>query len=61
MILGEKSERRNQSSFSFLKNVNFWKSLPWVPEFEYPPLHLIKAFDTKKRKFHIHVILQSAE
>ena len=38
MILREKSERQNQSSFSFLENINFCKSLPRVPEFEYPPL-----------------------
>ena len=38
MILGEKSERRDQSSFPFLENINFWKSLPRAPEFEYPPL-----------------------
>ena len=35
---GEKSERRDQSSFSFLENINFWKSLRRAPEFEYPPL-----------------------
>ena len=40
MILGEKSERRDQSSFSFLENINFWKSLPRAPEFEYPPLSM---------------------
>ena len=34
----EKSKRRDQSSFSFLENINFWKSLPRAPEFEYPPL-----------------------
>ena len=28
MILGEKIERRDQSPFSFLENINFWKSLP---------------------------------
>ena len=38
MILGEKSERRDQSPFSFLENINFWESLPRTPEFEYPPL-----------------------
>ena len=38
MILGEKSERRDQSSFSFLENINLWKSLPRATEFEYPPL-----------------------
>ena len=38
MILREKSERRDQSSFSFLENINFWKSLPRALEFEYPPL-----------------------
>ena len=38
LILGEKSERRDQSSFSCLVNINFWKSLPRAPEFEYPPL-----------------------
>ena len=38
MILGEKSERRDQNSFSFLENINFWKSLPRAPEFEYPTL-----------------------
>ena len=38
MTLGEKSERRNQSPFSFLENINFWKFLPWAPEFEYPTL-----------------------
>ena len=37
MILGEKSERRDQSSFSCLVNINFRKSLPRAPEFEYPP------------------------
>ena len=39
MILGEKSERQDQSCFSFLENINFPKSLPRAPEFEYPPLH----------------------
>ena len=38
MTLGEKSERRNQSPFSFLENINFWKFLPRAPEFEYPPM-----------------------
>ena len=38
IISGEKSERRDQSSFSFLENINFWKTLPRAPEFEYPPL-----------------------
>ena len=41
VILGAKSERRDQISFSFfLKNINFRKSLPRAPEFEYPPLML---------------------
>ena len=40
MILGEKSERQDQSSFSCLENINFWKSLPRAPEFEYTPLAL---------------------
>ena len=40
MILGEKSERRDQSSFSFLENINFRKSLPRASEFEYPPLNI---------------------
>ena len=38
MILGEKSERRDKSFFSCLEYINFRKSLPRVPEFEYPPL-----------------------
>ena len=38
MILGEKSERRHQSFFSCLENINFRKSLPRAPKFEYPPL-----------------------
>ena len=38
MIFEEKSERRDQSSFSFLENINFQKSLPRAPEFKYPPL-----------------------
>ena len=38
MILGEKSERRDQSPFSFSENINLWKSLPRAPEFEYLPL-----------------------
>ena len=38
MILGKKSERRNQSPFFFLENINFWKFLPRAPGFEYPPL-----------------------
>ena len=46
MILGEKSERRDQSSFSFLENVNFWKSLPRAPEFEYPPPLIVTGFQT---------------
>ena len=41
MILGEKSERRNQSPFSFLENINFWKFLLGAPEFEYPPLFVL--------------------
>ena len=41
MILGEKSERRDQSSFSFLENINFWKSLPRAPQSEYPPLVIV--------------------
>ena len=41
MILGQKSKRRDQSSFSFLENINFWKSLPRAPEFEYPSLHVL--------------------
>ena len=44
MILGEKSERRGQSSFSFLENINFRKSLPRAPEFEYSPLLLRNFF-----------------
>ena len=40
MILGEKSKRRDQSPLSFLENINFWKSLPRAPEFEYPPLFI---------------------
>ena len=39
MILGKKSEGPDQNSFSFLENINFWKSLPRAPEFEYPPLN----------------------
>ena len=38
MIVEEKSERRDQSSFSCLENINFRKFLPWAPELEYPPL-----------------------
>ena len=38
VILGEKSERRDQSSFSFFENSNFCKSLPRAPEFDYSPL-----------------------
>ena len=38
VVLREKSEGQDQSSFSFLKNIIFWKSLPRAPEFEYPPL-----------------------
>ena len=38
MILGENSERRDQSSFSCLENINFWKFLSRAPEFKYPPL-----------------------
>ena len=34
MMLGEKSEGRNQSLF-FLENINFWKFLPRTPELEY--------------------------
>ena len=34
MMLGEKSERRNQRSF-FLENIIFWKFLPRAPEFKY--------------------------
>ena len=41
VILGEKSNRRDQSSFSFLENINFWKFLSRAPEFEYPPLPLL--------------------
>ena len=40
MILEEKSERRDQNFFSCLENINFRKSLPRAPEFEYPPLYL---------------------
>ena len=40
MIFGEKSERRDQNSFSFLENINFSKPLPRGPEFEYPPLQI---------------------
>ena len=40
MILGEKSERLDQNSFSFLENINFWKFLPRAPEFKHPPLAL---------------------
>ena len=38
MVLGEKSERRDQSSFFFLENINLWKSLSRATEFKYPPL-----------------------
>ena len=34
MMLGEKSEGRNQSLF-FLENINFWKFSPRTPELEY--------------------------
>ena len=37
MMLGEKRELRDQSFF-FIENIKFWKSLPWAPNFEYPPL-----------------------
>ena len=43
MILGEKSERRDQSFFSFLENFHLWKSLPRAPEFEYPPLPVLSG------------------
>ena len=37
MILGKIREIRDQSPL-FLENTNFWKSLPRVPNFEYPSL-----------------------
>ena len=47
VILGEKSERRDHNSFSFLENINFWKSLPRGPEFEYPSLIIEVCFFKK--------------
>ena len=54
MILEEKSERPDQSSFSFLENIkfNFLKSLPRAPEFEYPPL-LVRTLSEIKLLFSI--------
>ena len=40
MILGEKSEKLDQNSFSFLENINFWKFLARPLEFKHPPLAL---------------------
>ena len=37
MILGEKRQIRDQNHI-FLENIQFWKSLPRAPNFEYPPL-----------------------
>ena len=45
MILGEKSERRDQSAFSCLENINFRKSLPLAPKFEYPPLTICRRIE----------------
>ena len=38
MILGEKREIRDQSSFFFLENINFWEFLPRALTLNYPPL-----------------------
>ena len=51
MIYREKSERRDQSLF-FFKNINFWKSLPRVPEFEYPPLVTHTMYNTIRTVLH---------
>ena len=56
MILEEKSERRDQSSFSFLKNINFRKSLPQAPKFEYPPLGTTPALSATLPTFKLRSI-----
>ena len=51
MILGEKSKRQDQSFFSCSENINFQKSLPRAPEFEYPPLQTIFIYSVFLLKF----------
>ena len=55
VILEEKSERRDHNSFSFLENINFWKSLPRAPEFKYPPL-IIEVFFFKRGNVDTQVL-----
>ena len=55
MILGEKSERRDQSSISCLKNINFWKSLPRAPEFKYPPLCNRHGYGSKPTRTILYI------
>ena len=53
MIFGETKLTRNQSPFSFLEDINFCKSLPRAPKFEYLPLAKSVIQGCIDKKFHI--------